>query len=318
MFYFQQSKKNKKVNRIRQFYKKTTCTDWQIAFADNTLEDIVDGSPLKLHVMEHDYKDRWFADPFILDVTDTEILLLVECVTDDTRRGRIALLNVDKESYKLKNMFYVLDLPTHLSFPVIVRHNGHVYVYPESGESGSLDIYEFDSSKKSLVFQETIMDKALGDAIISDEFGDLYMFATENPDMNGRCLSIYRRNADKSWTLDEKVLFDDYVARMAGEFFKVGNKIYRPAQECNESYGHGLVIQEVISPRESEDMKWHFREVCRMTSSLKRYPLCLHTLNAYKNVVVMDVKGYRYKTTGKFLQSIKSLLLGHHPLEHTD
>ncbi len=294
---------------LKNIYKSLTKTDWQIVFAGNSLEDIVRGNPLDLHVMVHDYKDRWFADPFILDVTNTEILLLAECVTDDTRRGRIALLNVNRASYRLKDMHYVLDLPTHLSFPVIVRHNGHVYVYPESGESGSLDLYEFDFNKKTLIFQETIMDKALGDAIISDEFGNIYMFATEEPDMNGRCLSIYRKNNDKSWILDEKVLFDDYVARMAGEFFKVGNKIYRPAQECNESYGHGLVIQEVTSPRESDDNNWHFDEVRRMVSPLRRYPLCLHTLNSYKNVVVMDVKGYRHYVLGDFLSQLRTLLI---------
>ncbi len=301
---------------IKDTYKNITRTDWQIAFAENTLKDIVDGAPLRLQVMKHGYKDRWFADPFVLDVTDTEILLLVECVTDDTKRGRIALMTVEKESYRLKDMHYVLDLPTHLSFPVIVRKNNRIYVYPENGESGVLNIYEYDSRKKTLIFKETIMDMALGDAIIREESGKTFLFATEEPDMNGSILSIYQKKDDKSWNLYQKVKFDDNIARMAGDFFKVDDKTYRPAQESNESYGHSLVIQEVLSPDKSEDEKWHFIEKCRITSPLKRYPLCLHTLNTYNGVVVMDVKGYRYSVIGKILQELKSLLLGRKTLEH--
>ncbi len=300
---------------IKNVYKNLTKTDWQITFADNTSESIVSGKPLKLHVMKHDYRDRWFADPFILDVNDSEILILAECVTDDTRRGRIALLIVDKKNYSLKQMQYVLDLPTHLSFPVIVRKNDQIYVYPENGEASTLDLYKFDLKNKTLVFKETIIKKALGDAIVIEIFGDHYLFATEEPDMNGRSLSIYKRNR-QSWIIDQKVIFEDNIARMAGNFFRVGSKIYRPAQECNESYGHGLVIHEVISPDKSDDNKWHFIEVRRMTSPLKRYPLCLHTLNFYKDVTVMDVKGFRYDLIGKFLYKIKSILAGQKHLEH--
>ncbi len=303
------------MNPLFEYYKKITCTDWQIAFAENTLEDIVQGASLKLHVMKHNYKDRWFADPFVLDVTDSEILLLAECVTDDTKRGRIVLLTVDRKAYALKKMQYVLDLPTHLSFPVIVRKKDHIYVYPENGEAGTLDLYEFDIENKAFIHKETIMRRALGDAIITEEFGDSLLFATEDPDMNGRSLSIYKRK-EQSWILDQKVLFEDNVARMAGDFFRVGSKIYRPAQECNESYGHGLVIQQVTPPLESDDKMWHFKEIRRMVSPLKRYPLCLHTLNSYKDVIVMDVKGYRYAFWGWGLQRLKSLLMGRHPLEH--
>ena len=267
------------------------------------------GEPLRLKVMKHPYKDRWFADPFILDVTDQEIILLVECVTDDTKRGRIAIMHIDKSTYTLKDMKYILDLPTHLSFPVIVRKNNRVYVYPENGESGKLNLYELDLKKGELVFVEQIMDKALGDAIITTLFGEKMMFATEEPDMNGRELVIYRTSNNTQWVLDEKVAFADNVARNAGDFFRIGENIYRPAQECNEDYGHGLVIQQVTSSTSSNGNKWIFKEIRRMVSPLKRYPMCLHTLNYYNGVVVMDVKGFRYGVVGSLLFRIKKLIL---------
>ncbi len=300
---------------FKNIYKNLTKTDWQITFAENSPESLISGLPLKLHVMKHNYRDRWFADPFILDIYDSEILLLAECVTDDIQRGRIVLLSVDKKDYSLKEMQYVLDLPTHLSFPIIVRKNGHIYVYPENGEAGTLDLYEFDLKNKSFIFKETIIKRTFGDAVITDVFGGRFLFATEEPDMNGSSLFIYRKNG-QFWSLDQEVLFEDNVARMAGDFFSVGGKIYRPAQECNDSYGHGLVIHEVLPPEKTDDRRWHFAEICRFISPLKRYPLCLHTFNSYKDVSVMDVKGYRYALIGKWLCRLKSSLVGQTHLEH--
>lgn len=44
--------------------------EYNIGFVDNTYEDIISGKPLSVKWMAHSYKDSWFADPFILDVTD--------------------------------------------------------------------------------------------------------------------------------------------------------------------------------------------------------------------------------------------------------
>ena len=90
-------------------------------------------------------KDRWFADPFVLDVKDDEILLLVEDYGYEKRKGIISLLHIDRISMEITARKELLELPTHLSFPAIWRKEGHVYVYPESARSGRLDLYEYDA-----------------------------------------------------------------------------------------------------------------------------------------------------------------------------
>ena len=295
------------MNLLLKKYKHLTYTDWRIAFAENSLESIVKGEDIKLHIMTYEFNDRWFADPFILDVTDSEIIVLAEVVSDDTRRGRIAKLIVDRKTYHLKEMKYILELKTHLSFPVIVREGSKILVYPENGESGALNLYEMDTKTDMLVNPKVIMPQFFADAIITDIFGDRYMFVTEKPDVNGSELHIYKFDATKkTFVLDSIVTFNDKIARMAGEFFKIRDKIYRPAQECNGEYGHGMVIQEVTH----NDGKWEFKEVRRMTSPLKRWSMCFHTLNSYKGVVVTDVKGYRHYNTGRMLKGIKDFISG--------
>ena len=74
---------------IKKIYKSLVYHDWEIAFPDNTLESIVRGDAFKVHLMKHSYRDRWFADPFILDVNDSEIILLAEEVEDKMQKGVI-------------------------------------------------------------------------------------------------------------------------------------------------------------------------------------------------------------------------------------
>ena len=86
---------------------------WNIAIADIDM----DYNPVNIRWMKHGYKDRWFADPFIVDETaDTFIILAEEYMRDD-RKARLAKLVVSKDDCKLLNNETVLNLDTHLSFP---------------------------------------------------------------------------------------------------------------------------------------------------------------------------------------------------------
>lgn len=293
------------MNPIIKLYKSLVYHDWEIAFPENSLEGIVKGEDLKVHVMKHPYHDRWFADPFILDVTETEIILLVEVVEDKTQKGVIAKLVVDKSTYTMKSLKTILELPTHLSFPVIVRDSKRILVYPESGASGKLMIYEYNPNDESLKPLYSIMDQYLADAIITDVFGKKLMFATLKGEENGQNLTIYESVATDKWKLHSTIHFGDNIARMAGEFFKVGNKIYRPAQESNTIYGHGMVIQEMSM----NGNKWDVKEIRRITSPSKRYDQATHTLNYYKGQTVIDVKGYRHYYIGKFIIGLKNLFI---------
>ena len=51
---------------------------YNIGFIDGDIKSVFDNANIKVNWLHHNYKDRWFADPFILDVTDTEIIVLVE------------------------------------------------------------------------------------------------------------------------------------------------------------------------------------------------------------------------------------------------
>lgn len=277
---------------------------WNIAIVNNSLEELINGKPLKYRMMEYNNPDAWYADPFILEITNTHYHILAEEFLHSLDRARISKLIVNKQTMQLEKVVPLLTLPTHLSYPAIIRKGKEVYVYPESGESGFLKMYRYDSDNESLLEVETIIEDSLADATITNLFGADDLFCTYLPDCNGKTLHCLRKDNTGVYKEINTFSFKENTARMAGDFFKINDDIYRPAQECNESYGHGLVIQKATI----KEGNINFEEVARYISTDKKYSCGIHTLNSYKGVVIVDFVGYKYPMTANIIKRIKGIL----------
>ena len=73
------------MNALRKLYKELTSLHWEIGFLDNTFEGIVRGDKLKLTLVTHNFPNSWFADPFILDVTDDTIIVFTIAKSKNSR-----------------------------------------------------------------------------------------------------------------------------------------------------------------------------------------------------------------------------------------
>lgn len=289
---------------MSKFTQKLQERKWNIAIVSNTLDEITKGWALNYRMMEYHNPDAWYADPFILDITNTHYYILAEEYLHSLGRARISKLVINKQTMQLEKVIPLLTLPTHLSYPAIIRKGNEVYVYPESGESGFLKMYRYDSNKESLLETETIIEDSLADATITHLFGADDMFCTYLPDCNGKILHWLRKDNTGVYKEIKTFSFKENTARMAGDFFVVNNDVYRPAQECNESYGHGLIIQKTTV----ENGNISFEEVARYISTDKRYSCGIHTLNSYKGTVVVDFVGYVNPTIAKSVNLIKKVL----------
>ena len=311
---------------------------WRIGFLQNTLEEVIAGAEPEIKWMRAKHQDGWFADPFVLKVTDTSISLLAEEFRYKTGKGRIVRLDIDRETLTLETVTPLID-GCHLSFPFIISTlptegseaagsrfkvqglptdlhrfsqiindssrqaiifnpqfsiafgddchdsvnqaslltlaapiilNSHeVMVFPETGKEGRWSCYRLNVDTNECVLERVMCDKPLVDAVIYED----HVFATSFPDPNGKSLGVYELSED-GCLLERTVTFEENVAHNAGAFFKIGEKVYRPAQECNEWYGHALSIQEY--------QQGTFHEVRRIPG--------LHTLNMFQGVTVVDQK----------------------------
>lgn len=262
---------------------------WTIGFVQNDLGSILHGDNLEINWVNNPYKDRWFADPFILDVNEEYIILLVEEFFDPIARGRISRLVINRQSYDIVDIKPVLELSTHLSFPAIIRVDNRIYIYPENSQAGELNLYEYDIVNENCSYIKTLCKEPLTDAVLTNLFGDTMIFSTHIPSQNGNCLSCYRKRGDV-YAKVEDYAFSSNIARNAGDWFDFKGTVYRPAQDCNQRYGGGMYIQEVININSTE---FSFKNIVRIEESCKGYELGCHTFNYYNGVTVIDVNGYR-------------------------
>ena len=284
--------------RLKEFIKNLTPEIWNIGFIQNSLESILLGDQLQVKWMIHNCRNSWFADPFILDVTNDEIHVLVEEFCEPLQRGRIARLILDRGTYMLKKKDVVLEQPTHLSFPAIIRKDGKVFIYPENGESKELNLYQYIPESNECIKVETILSEAVADAVITEIDDKKYLFCTKQPNPNGNVLNVYQKDSSGLFQPREEYTFEEHVARMAGDFFTYNGKLYRPTQECNIQYGHAVTLQEVTE----ENGKFHFQEVRRMYSVHPRLTVGMHTFNMYKGLIVTDALGFHNMWIRKILK----------------
>ena len=295
--------------KIKQIIKKNLQNQlrvrWNIGFVEFQQDTILIQDKLEISWMKHNYVDRWFADPFILNVTSTEIVLLAEEFYYPINKGRIARLTVDRKSFELIKIVTVLEIESHFSFPAIFKSNDEVFIYPEHSETGKLILFKYNEKEATAVQVSILCDDPLTDAIITTSFDRPFIFSTKLPTHDGNELCIY--TSDKwngTYKLDHKVKFKDNIARNAGNIFKIGNKCIRPAQNCCGAYGKGLVMQEVIF----EDNKFSFKELKRYYSTANEWNLGMHTFNVCGNLAVVDAKQYSKRNLAKVLVFLKDII----------
>jgi hypothetical protein len=280
-------------------------TKYNIGFVEGDLQSVLDGAAVKVNWLKHPYKDRWFADPFILEVTNSEIIVLVEEWYDPIQRGRISKLTIDKDTFELKSLKVMIDDGSHMSFPAIERRNKDVYIHPENCVTGKLKTYRYNESKDCFEKEEVLCEEPLTDSVITDMFGQKYMFSTKIPDANGKELGIYSWDSTRCrYSLHDTYFFKENIARMAGNFFKYKDKVYRPGQVCIKSYGDAVSLQQVTC----ENGVWSFKELRRIYSPHPDLDLGFHTFNVYKDIIVVDAVGYRRARLCHFLRTMKHLI----------
>lgn len=272
---------------------------WNIGFVEEGIGAVLSSQKLQVHWMKHNYKDRWFADPFILEYNEEHIIVLVEEYSYQRKIGRLAKLIVDRKTYRCLSMNIILELPSHLSFPFILRKDGCVYILPENSEKNNWLVYQYNVKTDELVLMHSICNLPLTDATIAHINGKDYVISTQIPNQNKNCLQVYSFDKDKMLLGNQvcDIVFDSNIARNAGEVFMHDGILYRPAQDCNEGYGRGIVLQRI-------DDKWTCENVCAFYPNTQKYNLGLHTFNLHDGLIVIDAKGYRYPCLGRLLNQI--------------
>ena len=291
---------------LKKKIKKLTEERWSVGFIQTQMNDILNGSTIHVNWIKHSYKKSWFADPFILDITDNEIILLVEEFYKPSSKGRISKLTIDRKTKSLLKCEVVLELPTHLSFPYIIRKEDKlslfisdldsytndtvepfVYMLPENGESGALNIYKYFPQSNKILLLGSVLDEGVEDAVPLFYENQVFLFCTPRKNPNGNILHIYKWSPNKKkFVYEQALVFRENVARMSGAFFYDNESLIRPTQECNSQYGHAVTFQV------TDIANLKFKEIRRLYSVHPKLNIGCHTFNSYRGVIVTDALGF--------------------------
>jgi len=282
---------------MKKFFRKA----WSLAFVKGGMDALFADGPFEYDLVDNPYKDRWFADPFILDVTDDKIFLLVEEYRYAHPKGRIAKLTIDRHSMRIVKLDILLECPTHLSFPNILRRDGKVFVYPENCRSGQLDLYEYDSAQEKLVAPKVICKEGVWDSSITDLLGNWQLFGAFKDNYN---MDVFDWDEQQQLFVYARTLTSaEEDNRLAGQLFEYKGEVYCPTQNCTRTYGGGVCLKKVVG--RGDDMQLQL--VKKIFPPQGLYSEGLHTLNEYKGQVIIDLKGWIHPVAGKLYYAYKKL-----------
>lgn len=237
-------------------------------------------------------RDRYWADPFFIE-TDHSYVVFVEEYKYREKKGKIALIEIDKGSKKWHYKGVVLEENFHLSFPNVFIENDSYYMIPESQESNSVRLYKSVDFPFKWVLERVLIDNISAvDPIIYNDKKFFWLFVNESKFVNSSAssnLSLYYASdllagiftSHKSNPLASTIS----NSRNAGNIFNLGTKLYRPSQDCSVRYGYAININEI-----NELSLENYSEVPlnKVLPSWNDNLLGTHTFSHSKNFIIID------------------------------
>ena len=236
-----------------------------------------------------DDRRRFYADPFPLE-RDERMYLFVEDFAHALGYGVVSVVAFDANG-PVGRPRPVLDIGSHLSYPFVFEHDGQVWLVPESGAAGTIDLYRAEAFPDRWVKEATLVSGlTASDATLFEHDGRWWMFATVR-DAGGAysdALHIWSAPGLRGpWRPHRAnpVLVDIATARPAGRVVRRGGKLIRPFQDCDAGYGAALGLAE-ITQLDDEGLAQ------QVVATLRPGPLWpgsrLHTLNRAGRLECID------------------------------
>ena len=167
-------------------------------------------------------------------------------------RGKISVIEIDA-SGKRSAPRTVLETPHHLSYPFLFRHEGEVYMIPETAREKRVYLYRARHFPDDWELVSTMLEgEHLTDTTI-ERIGDRWWlfagFAGESESASAELLAYHSPNPFGPWTPHRRnpIVSDVRSSRPAGRLFQWNGKWCRPAQDCSRSYGSAIMIQRIDS-----------------------------------------------------------------------
>jgi hypothetical protein len=229
----------------------------------------------------------YIADPFPYRVHGRDALLVEEYGHPKGVRGRISRVDLDGDATVLTP---VIVRRSHLSYPFTFADDG-IYCAAEMGQEDGCIIYQLEENGAWTERHHILRGRTIVDPTFTRVGDRWWLFCTSAEGAGS--LALYAFFADGlggSWTPHARnpIKRDRRSARPAGRPFTIGDRLFRPAQDCSQTYGGAINVMQVVSLTPTE-----FCEVpaTRLEPDPEwPYPHGMHTLVVDGCRVYLDAK----------------------------
>ncbi|WP_124634963.1 hypothetical protein [Taibaiella sp. KBW10] len=234
-------------------------------------------------------KNTFWADPFIVSEAGKKWVFFEE-LDRKSDLGHISVVALEEHN-KIGIHQKVLQKSFHLSFPNVFKVGASYYMLPEQSSANRLVLYKSTNfpytweEHKVLIDNMKIIDPVW--LLHDNKYWLFFNKIEEHEYENNERLYIYY--ADDLFSSNWKphkmnpVIIDIPKARNAGQFFTKNGEIFRPSQNCGETYGSEITINKVVklTVEEYEEI-----EVEKLRNEESYYGM--HTVNEAGGVTVTD------------------------------
>ena len=232
---------------------------------------------------------RFAADPFGL-IVDGRRIVLCESLFPGSD-GTIHSASFDGAGWDA-DLEPSLELPFHLSYPYIIEHEGGVYCVPEASASGEIALYRAAHFPDRWEKCATLVAGVGGvDSSLVRFGGRWWMFTGDIADGADFKLRIwYADDLFGPWRphAANPVKIDVRSSRGAGTPFVVDGVLYRPSQDCSQTYGGRVIVNRIVKLTPTEFDEERARIVDPEAGGPYRFGL--HTLSRFGEWTLIDGK----------------------------
>ena len=239
-------------------------------------------------------KQRFYADPFLY-AWSGKTFLFVEDYSDTTKKAVISAAEV--AGHRLASApVPVLERPYHLSYPLVFAEAEDIFMLPETVGNRSLELYRTVAFPWEWQLESVLIEgMALADATPVFHQNRWWLFASmaqHGTTDQDELFIFYSDKLAGPWRphSENPVKSDCRSARPAGRIVRRGNRLFRPAQDCERAYGSGIVWHEIT---ELSPSRFQETEIARVRPPYDLGLDGLHHFDQVGELQAIDVRAIR-------------------------
>jgi hypothetical protein len=281
------------VNMLRRLRDRERREEWNVGAARLSPGQVTSGTVVPQVDWFPSFSGGWIADPMARSVNGT-VQVLCERMNLETEKGYIAAAGYDGRKWSGERP--VIDAGCHASYPYIVERDGQTYCVPETHEANEVRVYRALDFPQAWEYAGTLLR---GVSVVDSTIFHLddlwWLLCTSKEGSGHRLNAYYSRDFFGPWTahVANPVKTDVRCARPAGAPFRHAGALYRPVQDCSQTYGGRVAIARI-----DELTPLHFaEEIVGFVEPDPRgpFPNGLHTLSFAGEVAIVDGKRWRWR-----------------------